>query len=728
MTFLYLLVPALLICVSSVGYGFVALTLAGRRLSEQPFAFRMTVAYFLGQSLLVIVFLALAMRGAFIPAVVISLVALGAVFGCASLWFERHAIKSASSVGFLSWKRAPLAWRILSLLAFCLFAYGLTSMGRTLEVDAAAFYLAAAKLLAFTGRISPVPGYESFSWVVMTGEFLYATMTLLGAPGTGSRFFEYINFLPLLSSVYWLARGCKLSGRAAFVACTMVLTSSFMVGLWGGGKTETFAVGPAMLGAWFAVAAWQSQHRIFHIVMSGLFCGFAIAAKTTYIVVLPPSMLLTIFWPQLLAMIADVRARNGMKGLRGASSMVPGSVLFLACLALGLMPLLIKNVIVLGTVLGSASHLASGSWFSKATIIQIVVSYPFALTYGRYWAQLGTFSPLVLAFIPLLALMPRRKRRLLSPMAALTISALIAMVIWVALLPSIFMPRYVMATLALFAIPAAAGAASLSRRGGILAGVIVVAVATVIVFLPRQADSRLAVFFPERAWTYYKTGNELAIFTSDPYASTTASINKVAKPGERVLLLIYPRVWLRPDLLATTGSMAEVDDATSKLAKSPIAFWAFLKDKNFTNIILDTVQMPKLTEALKVKPADLQICEVMNYAGAMAYRIGENCAACPAGPRTELTPPFASLGLASFGYIKDIPAFETIADYPDAPNSPIAVCEGETKLWPAHSLHEAIRTEGHGRYSHWAKQLYFSASDSTDPNTNGRKYTIVIPQ
>ena len=43
-----------------------------------------------------------------------------------------------------------------------------------------------------------------------------------------------------------------------------------------------------------------------------------------------------------------------------------------------------------------------------------------------------------------------------------------------------------------------------------------------------------------------------------------------------------------------------------------------------------------------------------------------------------------------------------------------------------HSLHAAIRKQGDGRYSHWtASQLYFSASDSSDPRTNGRKYELV---
>lgn len=42
------------------------------------------------------------------------------------------------------------------------------------------------------------------------------------------------------------------------------------------------------------------------------------------------------------------------------------------------------------------------------------------------------------------------------------------------------------------------------------------------------------------------------------------------------------------------------------------------------------------------------------------------------------------------------------------------------------ALHADIRDKGHGRFSHWTEgTLYFSASDNSDPRTNGRKYSLV---
>jgi hypothetical protein len=53
-------------------------------------------------------------------------------------------------------------------------------------------------------------------------------------------------------------------------------------------------------------------------------------------------------------------------------------------------------------------------------------------------------------------------------------------------------------------------------------------------------------------------------------------------------------------------------------------------------------------------------------------------------------------------------------------------------------LHDDIRALGGGRYSHWIgsdqgtpdgvleSSLYFSASDNSDPNENGRRYSIRV--
>ncbi|HLY58259.1 MAG TPA: hypothetical protein VKS60_22045 [Stellaceae bacterium] len=56
--------------------------------------------------------------------------------------------------------------------------------------------------------------------------------------------------------------------------------------------------------------------------------------------------------------------------------------------------------------------------------------------------------------------------------------------------------------------------------------------------------------------------------------------------------------------------------------------------------------------------------------------------------------------------------------------SQLRVLENGRPLGPPHTLHEEIRQDGHGRFSHWRGMLYFSSSDGSDPRTNGRTYAI----
>lgn len=59
--------------------------------------------------------------------------------------------------------------------------------------------------------------------------------------------------------------------------------------------------------------------------------------------------------------------------------------------------------------------------------------------------------------------------------------------------------------------------------------------------------------------------------------------------------------------------------------------------------------------------------------------------------------------------------------------SPAQVLEDGRPLGPGNALHSEIRDFGRGRFSFWASGLYFSASDNSDPRTNGRSYAVWYP-
>jgi SAM-dependent methyltransferase len=79
------------------------------------------------------------------------------------------------------------------------------------------------------------------------------------------------------------------------------------------------------------------------------------------------------------------------------------------------------------------------------------------------------------------------------------------------------------------------------------------------------------------------------------------------------------------------------------------------------------------------------------------------------------------------GWVAHLPRWEHLADAPDDPmRSTLVLYEDGRPLGPPHTPHPEVRSEGLGRYSHWQEHVYFSTSDNSDPNHNGRAYTLSV--
>jgi hypothetical protein len=102
-------------------------------------------------------------------------------------------------------------------------------------------------------------------------------------------------------------------------------------------------------------------------------------------------------------------------------------------------------------------------------------------------------------------------------------------------------------------------------------------------------------------------------------------------------------------------------------------------------------------------------------------------------PHLEETLPVANMAAdGGFGYNTTLPlrpafGYMVATDSPDGGRSSLRLYENGQPLGAAHSLHSDIRERGQGRYSHWNGHLWFSTSDSSDPRTNGRTYTVSTP-
>ncbi len=65
-------------------------------------------------------------------------------------------------------------------------------------------------------------------------------------------------------------------------------------------------------------------------------------------------------------------------------------------------------------------------------------------------------------------------------------------------------------------------------------------------------------------------------------------------------------------------------------------------------------------------------------------------------------------------------------DEPASNASNLELAEDGKTLGPGHALHDTIRSQGAGRYSHWAGSLLFSSGDGSDPRVNGRNYSVRV--
>ncbi|HZT87373.1 MAG TPA: hypothetical protein VFA12_05340 [Stellaceae bacterium] len=59
--------------------------------------------------------------------------------------------------------------------------------------------------------------------------------------------------------------------------------------------------------------------------------------------------------------------------------------------------------------------------------------------------------------------------------------------------------------------------------------------------------------------------------------------------------------------------------------------------------------------------------------------------------------------------------------------SQLQLFEDGRRFGTPHALHRSVNEIGNGLYSHWSGWLRFSTPDNSDPRTNGRRYSFVLP-
>ena len=593
----------LLYSTACVGAGALVLRLLANRSGtavKQSAGTMLASAFVLGQGLLASLWLLLALGGWFSSPVVIGVVAVFALSGVVLAW--RWICGTARQL-VLIWhelRSETWGWQSLAGLTILLCLAWITSIGRPLDGDGSAFYMVLPKVVAASHRLVPLPGFEGFTNVGLQGEMHYAALMALQSPDT-ARLFAWSTILAGAVILLALGRRVGLGRRGQWIALAGLFTSSAVVYLSGDGKVDLFAV-PFGLAAYYWVLQVRNGPRRLALWLTGLFCGFAIVAKISYLPVMAPGIVLLLVWGYWEDFLDPAKRKRALLTLSTA-----GLQIFMGLL-LGLIPHLIQNGILYHNPFSPfGSHTigwADQLWFGLETTRRIVLTYPLALTFGSYWAQYGGISPLVLAFLPLAFLLPRPRPFLSSPLVMVTLAALAGLVTWIVFQPSVLSPRYILAVLLLFILLPARAAEFVSRNdskprwltAGIMGVMDIIQVVVGVYFL-------INVFFIFNTYHYLKGSlsecerNNSISSNASNFCYAMSAINNAAEPGDRVFQMSYPRYWLRPDLIQC---LSNNEESNLSAVRTPEEGWAYLYQHGFRFLLVDRITYGTVINALNL--------------------------------------------------------------------------------------------------------------------------------
>lgn len=576
----------------------------------------LATGFILGQGVIASTWLLLALGGWFsihVVGILCIFFAVGGLYIGSSL-FSRLKKQIASvwnELGQETW-----GWQFLIVMTLILCLLWITSLARPLTGDGASFYFPLGKVVAESHRLVPLPGYERFTNVGLQGEMHFAALMTLHSPES-AKLFAWPTILAGGVILLALCREVGLGRRGQWIALMMLFTSSAVIRLSGDGKVDLFAV-PFGLGAYYWIFQTYGNSERLAAWLTGFFAGFAIVAKFSYLAVIAPGILLLLFW----GFRENHLGHNQYKRILIRIFVI--SVQILAGLLIAIAPHLIKNTLLYQNPIAPFGTndigWAKQVWFSQETTHRILLTYPIALTYGNYWAQYGTLSPLILAFFPIALFLPKPRYLLGSPLAAITISALIGVLTWVITQSSVLAPRYILATLSLFFLLPARAAEYISQtelRPRLLTFGIMVCMGVTIISVGLRYIG--IVFFPGDTLSYLRGPSEECARDGE-YCQAMAVINREARQGHRVFLASYQRYWLRGDLLQCVQNK---DDMTVINAVTADRRWAKIYQRGFRFLLADPTTHSTFLDSLNLEnpPSWLELTPLYEGEQLKVYRL-----------------------------------------------------------------------------------------------------------
>lgn len=577
---------------SCVATGFAILRILGlkkdRTAADLSLAEYLGSGLILGQGVLGVVWQTLAVFRVFTPWIVGAVLLFFLIAGAyVARGLARPLLASVRDVG-RELRHEPPVWKLAAGLIATLSVWTMVLTWQPGAGDGLAFYMAQPKLIASTGRFVPVPSYTTFSHIGLGSEMHFAVGYLFEGERT-AKTLTWTAFWGIALVLWALAGRFGMGLRGKLTVVGMLLTSTSALNLIGDGKTDLF---PAALGVTAALWAFRVGTLSPALAVTGLLSGLAMTGKLSYPPVLVPLIAGTAGWSVWRSTEALNRRARYLR-LLSAAAACGGWVI------VGVLPLVLKNAVALHEPLApfvyrdpvwkkAAAALVGQSWFSPWNTAWIVATYPLALVFGDYPMQHGSISSLLLAFSPLALLRKRNDRLVETPRAlmVLTLSAAIAVAIWVILKPAVLAPRYIFPPLLLLFPFAASHAERVSKD---------VALVLLPKLIPWSLVAGLLMTF-----SLYQRPHWDGIQTSmhppeaiSCYEATGRIVNEVLRPGERWALAMFYRSMFRPDLLQCSFGDEELPIGRPS---SSCELWEELHVRGARALVLDkTTRAPKFT-------------------------------------------------------------------------------------------------------------------------------------